>query len=262
MNSVPQIAHGATFSVATHVSFRGNHRRDGTGAAEARAHRAGAFVPYRRAAGPGTLAGVDPTAPSPFGDVARRHVAGLEECLANAEPWIDVLDRWGTTLAARLDGGARLVVCGNGGSAAEASHLAGELVGHFVKERPAWAALALNADGVVTSAIANDYGAGAVFARQVEAHVREGDVFLALSTSGRSANVLAAVDAARRAGATTWAFTGPAPNPLAAAVDEHVAIDGPDTSTVQEVHQVLVHLLVFAVEAHTRAGRAEAAGTA
>ena len=102
-------------------------------------------------------------------------------------------------------------------------------------------------DGGLT-AIGNDYGYDEVFARQVRAHGRPGDVYLALSTSGRSANLLRASEAAGDAGLITWAMTGPAPNPLAAAVDEVLAIECPGTPSVQDVQQVAVHLLCLAFE--------------
>ena len=94
----------------------------------------------------------------------------------------------------------------------------------------------------------NDYGAEEAFARQVRAHGRPGDVLVGLSTSGRSPNVLAAVAAARAAGLTTWALTGAAPNPLATRVDDAVSVDATATATVQEIHQVVVHLLCAAVD--------------
>jgi D-sedoheptulose 7-phosphate isomerase len=132
---------------------------------------------------------------------------------------------------------------GNGGSAAQAQHLTAELVGRYCDDRPAYSALALHAETSSLTAIVNDFGAEAVFARQVEAHGRPGDVLLALSTSGRSANVHAAVSAARAKGLTTWALTGPGPNPVANACQDALCIDAPATATVQEAHLVVVHLL-------------------
>ena len=105
----------------------------------------------------------------------------------------------------------------------------------------------------VTLRIANDYAATELFARQVRAHGRPGDVFLALSTSGRSANLLAAVGAATEAGLRTWALTGTAPNPLADIVDEAVVLPAPSTAVVQEVHQVAIHLLCEAVDSEVTA---------
>jgi D-sedoheptulose 7-phosphate isomerase len=121
-------------------------------------------------------------------------------------------------------------------------------VGRFEDDRAAYSALVLSAEPASVTAIANDYGYDQAFARQVEAHGRPGDVFLALSTSGRSGNLLAAVDTARRRGVETWAMTGPAPNPLADAVDDVMAIPCATTSTVQDVQQVAVHLLCLAFD--------------
>ncbi|MDQ1726706.1 MAG: D-sedoheptulose 7-phosphate isomerase [Frankiaceae bacterium] len=158
------------------------------------------------------------------------------------------LDRWGRELARVVMGGGRLLVCGNGGSAAQAQHLAAELVGRYRSDRPAYSAIALCAETSSMTAIGNDYGFELVFSRQVEAHGRRGDILLALSTSGRSPNVVAAAEAARRLGLTTWAFTGAGPNPLADACDDAVCVDAPLTCTVQEVHQVALHLLCDAMD--------------
>jgi D-sedoheptulose 7-phosphate isomerase len=159
-----------------------------------------------------------------------------------------VLDDWGRHLARVVMGGGRLLVCGNGGSAAQAQHLAAELVGRYRSDRPAYSAIALCAETSSMTAIGNDYGFEWVFSRQVEAHGRRGDAFLGLSTSGRSANVVAAAQAARRLGLTTWAFTGAGPNPLAEASDAALCVDAPLTCTVQEVHQVALHLLCDAMD--------------
>jgi D-sedoheptulose 7-phosphate isomerase len=158
------------------------------------------------------------------------------------------LDEWGQHLARVVMGGGRLLVCGNGGSAAQAQHLAAELVGRYRSDRPAYSAIALTAETSSMTAIANDYGFEVVFSRQVEAHGRRGDVFLGLSTSGRSPNVVEAARAARRIGLTTWAFTGAGPNPLAEASDDALCVDAPLTCTVQEVHQVALHLICDAMD--------------
>jgi D-sedoheptulose 7-phosphate isomerase len=158
------------------------------------------------------------------------------------------LDRWGAELAARLTSGQRLLVAGNGGSAAEAQHLTAELVGRFDRDRIALSAIALHGDSSSVTAISNDYGYDQVFARQVHAHGRPGDVLLLLSTSGASANLLTAAHAAASTGITTWAMTGPVPNPLAARCDEVLCLPGP-SATVQEAQLVGVHLLCLAVEA-------------
>jgi len=180
---------------------------------------------------------------------------GGEAHLAALATGIDVLaaqrerlEDWGEWLGERLLSGARLLAVGNGGSAAEAQHLTAELVGRFRLERRPLSAIALHADTSSLTAIGNDYGGEQVFSRQVEAHGRPGDVLFALSTSGRSENVLRAVETANRLGLSTVAVTGPGPNPLAEASDEALALDVPSGATVQELHLVAVHLLCDAVD--------------
>ncbi|WP_372447454.1 D-sedoheptulose-7-phosphate isomerase [Pseudonocardia parietis] len=161
---------------------------------------------------------------------------------------LPTLNDWGARLADVLGGGGRMLACGNGGSAAEAQHLTGELVGRYVHDRRPLSAIALHADTSSVTAIGNDYGADEVFARQVHAHGRAGDVLIVLSTSGSSSNVVAAAKAAHELGVTSWALTGPAPNPLAALCDDAVTVESELTSTVQELHLVLIHLLCAAVD--------------
>jgi D-sedoheptulose 7-phosphate isomerase len=178
------------------------------------------------------------------------HLAALAPPLAALERELVRLEDWGAYLARVLLGGGRLLAVGNGGSAAQAQHLTGELVGRYRDERrPPLSALALHADSSSLTAIGNDFGGEEAFARQVRAHGRPGDVLLALSTSGRSANVLAAVDAALAGGLSAWALTGRAPNPLAEVADDAVCVSAATTATVQEVHQVVLHLLCEAIEA-------------
>ncbi|MEW2353852.1 SIS domain-containing protein [Spirillospora sp. NPDC029432] len=155
---------------------------------------------------------------------------------------------WGRRLARVLDGGGRLLACGNGGSAAEAQHLTAELVGRYEDERRPLAAIPLHGDTSAITAIGNDYGPVNAFARQVRAHGRPGDVLVCLSTSGRSANVIAAARQARRLGVTAWAITGPGPNPLADACDDALTVDAGCTSTVQEIHLAAIHLLCGVVD--------------
>ncbi|MEV7124596.1 SIS domain-containing protein [Streptomyces sp. NPDC093260] len=167
-----------------------------------------------------------------------------------------ITQRWGERLAAVLGGGGRLLAAGNGGSAAQAQHLTAELVGRYRDDRPPFSAIALHADTSSTTAIANDYGVDEVFARQVRAHGRAGDVLMLLSTSGASANLLSAADAGRAAGMRVWALTGPAPNPLSAGSDETLSVAGASTATVQELHLVAVHMVCAAFDAAVeRAGR-------
>lgn len=178
----------------------------------------------------------------------REHLSALTAALARLEERIDDVDAWGRALAARLCDGARLLVAGNGGSAAHAQHLTAELVGRYQGERRPLSAISLHADTSSLTAIVNDYGPEAGFARQVGAHGREGDVLLAISTSGRSPNLVAALRAARGAGLEAWALTGPAPNPLCEAADAALVVDAGSTATIQEVHQVVVHLICRAVD--------------
>jgi len=185
----------------------------------------------------------------------RAHLAALTAPLAALDADVDRVDAWGRHLATVLVAGGRLLAAGNGGSAAQAQHLTSELVGRYRDDRPAYSALALHAETSALTAITNDYGADQAFARQVSAHGRAGDVMVAISTSGRSRNVVAAVQEARRAGLVTWALTGRVPNPLARAVDDVVAVDAPATATVQEIHQIVVHLLCAAVDTELAAGR-------
>lgn len=175
------------------------------------------------------------------------HVRAIETPLASLRNASGQVARWGATLAQRLGAGGRLLVAGNGGSAAEAQHLTAELVGRFHGDRPAYSAIALTADTSSLTAIGNDYGFEDVFARQVEAHGRRGDVLLLLSTSGRSPNLLAAARTARRLHVTSWAITGPAGNPLARAVDDALTLEGASPS-VQEVELVAIHALCRAFD--------------
>jgi D-sedoheptulose 7-phosphate isomerase len=172
------------------------------------------------------------------------HLTGFAEALA---PYRAVaatcLPRWGGRLARHLGGGGRLLVAGNGGSAAEAQHLAAELVGRLRDERMPLSAIALTADGSALTAISNDYGFGEVFARQVRAHGRAGDVLLLMSTSGRSPNLVTAANAARELDMHTWALVGAGPSPLAAACDEVLHCPSEDSQVVQELHLITVHVL-------------------
>ncbi|MFH7600422.1 SIS domain-containing protein [Streptomyces racemochromogenes] len=174
----------------------------------------------------------------------------------------DLLERWGPALAGVLGGGGRLLAAGNGGSAAQAQHLTAELVGRYRRERPPFSAIALHAETSSVTAIGNDYGYEQVFARQVAAHGRPGDVLLLLSTSGRSGNLLAAAAAGRDRGMRVWALTGRVPNPLALAADETLCVDAASTATVQEAHLVAVHLLCEAFDAALEAAPPEASGAA
>jgi D-sedoheptulose 7-phosphate isomerase len=177
------------------------------------------------------------------------HIASLTAALRSLDGHVDTLDRWGRLLADVLSNRGRMLAAGNGGSAAQAQHLTAELVGRYRADRPPFSAICLTAETSSLTAIANDYPADELFARQVEAHGRDGDVLVLLSTSGRSPNIVAAARRARECGMHVLAMTGPGPNPLAAAADETVSIDSPWTATVQECHLVALHLVCAAFDA-------------
>src|SRR5262249_19805400 len=152
------------------------------------------------------------------------HLHALARTLARFGDQAARLRDWGSRLGASLGQGGRLLAAGNGGSAAEAQHLVAELVGKLDEDRPPLSAIALTAESSGGTAISNDYGYQEVFARQVRAHGRPGDVVVLLSTSGHSPNLLAAAATARDMGLATWGLTGPVPNPLAQRCDEVVAV--------------------------------------
>lgn len=159
------------------------------------------------------------------------------------------VDAAAAAMVACLRGGGHVLTAGNGGSAAEAQHLAAELVGRFLRERRPHAALCLASDTAVLTAIANDYGFDAVFSRQVHAHGRPGDVLVVLSTSGESANLVAAVDAAHEVGMTVVALTGGPGSRLADRADVALCAPAEQTPIVQELHTVVLHVLCDLVEA-------------
>ena len=142
-----------------------------------------------------------------------------------------------------IKNGNKVVICGNGGSASDALHFAGELVGRFQKERSAWSAVVLNADVATMTAIANDYGYDEVFSRQAEGHVRPGDLFIGISTSGNSENVLRAVRTAKQKGAVTAAFLGKDGGRIKSEADYPIVVPCNNTARVQESHICIIHIL-------------------
>jgi len=155
-----------------------------------------------------------------------------------------IADGISTCLAA----GGTVYVCGNGGSASQAEHLAGELVGRFKKERDAFPAFALTADSAVVTAIANDYGYDEVFARQLHGIARKGDCVLALSTSGESKNIVKACGVAKKKGAKAYALTGQGGGAVGEMCDLFVAVPDSDTARIQEIHLLAIHLICELVE--------------
>jgi len=154
----------------------------------------------------------------------------------------------GRRMAECLRGGGRVLAFGNGGSAADAQHLAGELVGRFRRDRAALSAIALTTDSSVVTAIGNDMGYESVFRRQVEAHGRPGDVAVGITTSGRSPNVVQALQLARERGLVTMGLTGGGGGRLAGAVDYLIDVPHAETARIQEVHVMVVHVLCQIVE--------------
>ncbi len=189
--------------------------------------------------------------PLPYG---HEHVRLLRTALEGFSPCIDIATCWGEQLAPVLQGGGRLLAVGNGGSAAQAQHLTAELVGRYRDDRAAYSAICLSSETSSLTAIANDYPPSELFARQVEAHGRRGDVLVVLSTSGQSLNVVTAARRAGRTGLRVWALTGPRPSPLADVADEVLAVDAGSTATVQELHQVALHLVCAAFDRAVRQG--------
>lgn len=150
-------------------------------------------------------------------------------------------------IASSVGAGGQLLVCGNGGSAADAQHIAAELVGRFQKDRDPWPAIAVGTNTSTLTSIGNDYGFGEVFARQVRAHGREGDVLLAISTSGTSENVVAAIGAARSKGMFVIGLTGTSPA-MASLCDVCLRVPSDSTPRIQEAHILIAHVLCGLVE--------------
>ena len=159
------------------------------------------------------------------------------------------LEQLADKLADAFRGGNKLLVCGNGGSACDAMHIAGEFVGRFVNDRVALPAIALSADSGILSAVGNDYGYEQVFSRQVEAYGNKGDVLIALSTSGSSANVVKALAAAKSRGLVTALLTGEKGKGQSSVADVLLVVPSMNTARVQEVHLFALHLLAEQVEA-------------
>ena len=187
---------------------------------------------------------------------ASRSLAGVERACARA------LAAAAEVVIACLENGGTVFFCGNGGSAADAQHLACELSGRYLMERPGLAAVALTTNSSAVTAIANDFGYDAVFARQLEGLGAPGDVLVAITTSGRSASVLNAVHAAHACGMTVVGFTGRAGKAFARQCDHALIAPGAATPRIQEAHIVLGHTLCELVERaiFERAGRAARGG--
>ncbi len=169
--------------------------------------------------------------------VARFEQSGMSQVVAAAEAIVQSIKQDGT-----------VYICGNGGSAADAQHIAAELVGKFERERKALAAVALTTDTSIISSASNDYGYDQIFKRQVEALVRKNDILWAISTSGTSANIVAAVESAKNIGAKTLGFTGRSGSKLEEICDICFCAGSNSTARSQELHQLAYHIICDLVE--------------
>ena len=183
----------------------------------------------------------------PIGAHLKLSLAALER--ANNDPALLASARAiAAAIINALRSGNKILLIGNGGSAADAQHIAAEIIGRYKQDRPAYAALALTTDTSALTAISNDYGFEQVFARQVEGLGARGDVLLALSTSGRSPNILAALRTARERGLVTIGFTGSTGEALGALCDHLLVSPSDDTPVVQQIHLSVAHGICDAIE--------------
>ncbi|HSL54614.1 MAG TPA: D-sedoheptulose 7-phosphate isomerase [Pyrinomonadaceae bacterium] len=169
----------------------------------------------------------------------QEHLATIQKLLDAALPEIE---RSGQMICEALSSGRKVLLCGNGGSAADAQHIAAELVGCYEKQRRSWPAIALTTDTSALTAVSNDLGYDQVFARQLAGLAQAGDVLIAISTSGKSKNILRAAERARELGCKTIALTGATTEPLGSLCDMAVAVPSSRTSRVQEAHITIGHL--------------------
>lgn len=174
------------------------------------------------------------------------HLEVLQSVMAGDLP--EKLDQTAKIWKKALDGGHKVLFCGNGGSAADSQHLAAELVGRFQKERRGLPSIALTVDTSILTAVANDYGYDTVFARQVEALGQPGDVLVGLSTSGNSPNVLAAIKLAKEKGITCIGMTAAGGGKMAEACDICLAVPAKVTARAQEMHIMMGHILCELVD--------------
>jgi D-sedoheptulose 7-phosphate isomerase len=177
----------------------------------------------------------------------KQSLAGLERATQDAA-LLSTARAVAAAMIAALRAGNKILLIGNGGSAADAQHIAAEIVGRYKQDRPAWAAMALTTDTSALTAIGNDFGFEQVFARQVQALGRRGDVLLALTTSGRSPNILAALRSARERGLINVGFTGSKGETLGALCDHLVVAPSDDTPVIQQIHLAVAHGICDEIE--------------
>ena len=177
-------------------------------------------------------------------------IAELRAVLSAAETLTPQVEAAGTAILESLKNGGKLLTCGNGGSAADAMHLAEELVGRYNRERRALAAICLNADPTAITCICNDYGYENVFSRGIEALGKPGDVLVGFTTSGNSANVLAAFSAAKALGITTVLLSGKDGGKALGTCDHEIIVPSANTARIQEVHTLVLHQWLEKLDAH------------
>lgn len=172
----------------------------------------------------------------------------LKQSLLEDSRLLETVSELADEITKCLKNGGKLVLCGNGGSASDALHFAGEIVGRFQRERNPWPAVVLNSDVATMTAIANDYGYDEAFARQARGHLNPGDIFIGISTSGNSENVLRAVEAAEEKKTVTAALLGRDGGKIGKLVKYPMIVRGNVTARVQECHIMLIHILCELVE--------------
>lgn len=177
----------------------------------------------------------------------------VKQNLLSNETLLETVSNLADAITVCIKNGGKLVICGNGGSASDALHFAGEIVGRFDKERKAWPAVVLNADVATLTAIANDYGYDDAFARQAEGHLKPEDIFIGISTSGNSENVYRAVLKAQEIGAKTACLVGKDGGKIGKAVDYPIIVPCNTTARVQEAHINIIHILCEISEANLAA---------
>jgi D-sedoheptulose 7-phosphate isomerase len=170
------------------------------------------------------------------------------ECLRTLENEAAAIEQIGALLSAAIAKGRKILICGNGGSAADAQHFAAELVGRFERERCAWPAIALTTDTSILTAIGNDYGFAEVFARQIRGLGQKEDVLIGISTSGNSENVIRAVTAAREVGMQTIGLLGHDGGALQSQTDQAIVVRGAGTARIQEAHILILHYWAMLIE--------------
>jgi D-sedoheptulose 7-phosphate isomerase len=190
---------------------------------------------------------LSPTSKDPIAAHLKLSREALERAAQDAG-LCDTARKIADVIAGALRSGHKLLFAGNGGSAADAQHIAAEIVGRYKKDRPAYAAIALTTDTSALTAIGNDYGFEQIFARQVEGLGRHGDVLLAITTSGRSPNILAALKAARQQGLVTVGFTGAKGASMAALCDHLLVAPSDDTAVIQQIHLTFAHGICDVIE--------------